>query len=100
MIHLWRWCCCLVLLAFPLAGCSMHPLPENFPLNFPRASTFDVVQKVRCEAKAGLDRFNNSRHQDHVRQIIEATSIGYDFSFVMTENNDATGGDLHFAGRP
>jgi hypothetical protein len=98
MIHSWRRY--LMALAFPLVGCSMHPLPENFPLNFPRASTFDIVQKVRCEAKAGLDRFKNSRHQDHIRQIVAATSIGYDFEFVMTENNNATDGNLHFAGRP
>jgi hypothetical protein len=98
MIHSWRRY--LMALAFPLVGCSMHPLPENFPLNFPRASTFDIVQKVRCEAKAGLDRFKNSRHQDHLRQIIAATRIGYDFEFVMTENNNATEGKLHFAGRP
>jgi hypothetical protein len=100
MIHALRSCCGLVALALPLAGCSMHPLPENFPLNFSRASTFDIVQKVRCEAKAGLDRFKNSRHQEHIKQIIEATSIGYDFKFVMNENNDATDGQLSFIGKP
>ena len=88
--------CCLVTLAFPLAGCSMHPLPENFPLNFPRASTFDIVQKVRCEAQAGLERFKNSRHPEQIKLIIDSTSIGYDFKFVMTETNDATDGNLHF----
>ena len=77
----------------------MHPLPENFPLNFSRASTFDIVQKVRCEAKAGLDRFRNSRNQEHIKQIIAATSIGYDFKFVMIENNDADEGKLHFTGK-
>ncbi len=78
----------------------MHPLPENFPLNFPRASTFDIVQKVRCEAKAGLERFKNSRHPEHINLIIDSTSIGYDFKFVMTETNDATGGNLHFTRKP
>jgi hypothetical protein len=92
--------CCLVTLAFPLAGCSVHPLPENFPLNFPRASTFDIVQKVRCEAKAGLERFKNSRRPEHIKLIIDSTSIGYDFKLVMTENNDATGGQLSFARLP
>ena len=78
----------------------MHPLPENFPLNFSRASTFDIVQKVRCEAKAGLDRLENGRNQQHIKQIIAATSIGYDFQFLMIENNDANAGTLDFAGRP
>jgi hypothetical protein len=76
----------------------MHPLPDNFPLNFPRASTFDIVQKVRCEAKAGLDRFKNSRDQQHIKQIIRATSIGYDFKFKMIEKNDATGGEIQLYG--
>jgi len=92
--------CCLVTLAFPLAGCSMHPLPENFALNFPRASTFDIVQKVRCEAQAGLERFKNSRHPGQIKLIIDSTSIGYDFKFVMTETNNATGGNLHFTRKP
>ena len=69
-------------------------------MNFPRVSTFDIVQKVRCEAKAGLDRFKDTRHADHVRQIIEATSIGYDFHFTMVEDNDLTAGQLDFIGRP
>jgi hypothetical protein len=76
----------------------MHPLPDNFPLNFTRASTFDIVQEVRCEVKAGLDRFKNSRYQKHIKQIILATSIGYDFRFDMTEKNDATGGKVQLLG--
>ena len=87
-------------LAFGLSGCSLHPLPENFPLNFPRASTFDIVQKVRCEAQAGLDRFRNSRHPEHVKQIVRATSIGYDFKLVMAETNDLDDGALDFVRKP
>jgi hypothetical protein len=83
-------------LALPLTGCSIRPLPENHPLNFPRASTFDIVHMVRCEAKAGLDHFTNSKSKKHVADIIAATSIGYDFSFTMTEDNNLTGGGLTF----
>jgi hypothetical protein len=100
MMYRLRFGCCAAALAFAVSGCSMHPLPENSPLNFPRASTFDIVQKVRCEAQAGLDRFRNSRHPDHVRQIIQATSIGYDFQFVMTETDNALDGAVNFVGLP
>ena len=92
-----RFHCCIVsALALPLAGCSIYPLPENHPLNFPRASTFDIVERVRCEAKAGLDRFKNSKSKEHVAKIIAATSIGYDFEFTMIENNNLTEGGLTF----
>ena len=83
-------------LAVPLAGCSIRPLPDNHPLNFPRASTFDIVHRARCEAKAGLDRFRNSRSKEQVAKIIAATSIGFDFKFIMTENSNLTDGELTF----
>jgi hypothetical protein len=92
--------CCIAALALGLAGCSMHPLPENYPLNFPRASTFDIVQKVRCEAKAGLARFKDSRRPEHVKKIVQATSIGYDFKLVMAETNNAEDGALDFVRKP
>jgi hypothetical protein len=85
--------CIATALVFPLAGCSIHPRPENHPLNFDRASTYDIVRTVRCEAKAGLDSFNSRpRSRDHVAKIVAATSIGFDFVFSMTEDNDLTGG--------
>jgi hypothetical protein len=95
-----RFGSCMIALAVVLAGCSLHPLPETSPLNFPRASTFDIVQKVRCEAKAGLDRFKDRRNQEQITQIINATSIGYDFKFVMSEHNDLNAGGLDFVGKP
>jgi len=73
----------------------MHPLPENYPLNFPRASTFDIVQRVRCEAKEGLEKQRNRggpSYREHIKKIIEATSIGYDFELIMTEHNEVGGG--------
>jgi hypothetical protein len=77
------------------AGCSMHPVPESHILNFPRASTFDIVQRVRCEAKAGVDSQRSRRskkRREHIEKIIGATVIGYDFELVMTEDSSIGGG--------
>jgi len=68
----------------------MHPLPENVS----RASTFDIVERIRCEAKEGLLEFPQSDPAN--ADIIKATSIGYDFEFIITEDNNATGGALKF----
>jgi len=78
-------------LASGLLGCSMHPLPENFL--FSRASTFDIVQRIRCEAKAGLDKYQSD---GDAQRIIAATTIGFDFDFNMTEKNNANSGGLTF----
>lgn len=87
----------LVSIAPAFSACSVRPTIETAPLNFPRASTYDIVQKVRCEAKAGLDRFKNTDLEVHANQIIKATSIGYDFRFVMQEDNGLNG-SVGFAG--
>jgi hypothetical protein len=86
--------CIASALVLPLAGCSIHPLPENHPLNFDRASTFDIVHRVRCEAKRGLESFKGRRSKEHVANIVAHTSIGFDFEFKMTEDSDLTGGGL------
>lgn len=71
-----------------ISGCSTYPTPDDVA----RTSTFDIVQRVRCEAKAGMAKF---RFDDaHARAIIEGTTIGYDFQFVIAETNDAEGGAL------
>ena len=36
-------------LAAGLAGCSMHPLPDDVS----RVSTVDIVERIRCEAQEG-----------------------------------------------
>ena len=71
-----------------LSGCSVYPIPDDVA----RSSTFDIVQRVRCEAKAGLGQF--AVDDLHARKIIANTTIGYDFQFVIAEVNDATGGAL------
>src|SRR5262245_65062276 len=77
-----RWLASLGALAFGLAGCSMHPLPEDVS----RTSTFDIVERIRCEAKAGLDRYQTDRE---AQNIVEKTTIGFDFEFDMTDYNNA-----------
>jgi len=70
----------VAVLATLLAGCSMHPLPEDVS----RASTYDIVERIRCEVKEALDAFKDDRHAN---RIIGLTAIGYDFSFDMGEGN-------------
>jgi hypothetical protein len=40
--------------AFLLAGCAIHPLPENVT----RDTTYDIVQKIRCEGREALDNIS------------------------------------------
>jgi hypothetical protein len=70
------------------SGCSVYPAPDDVA----RSSTFDIVQRVRCEAKAGLGRF--ALGDAHAQSIIAGTTIGYDFQFEITEVNNADGGAL------
>ena len=69
----------LLALSLPLIGCSLHPLPDDVS----RASTFDIVQKIRCEAKAAVE--------EHGRGFTSA-NIAYNFSFDINEHNDASAG--------
>jgi len=71
-----------VALAFGAAGCSMHPLPENVS----PAATFDIVHRIRCEVAEGL---KDLKQDDAFWHIVDNTKIGYDFTFVITEGNDA-----------
>jgi hypothetical protein len=56
----------------------MHPLPEDVS----RASTYDIVEKIRCEAKAGL------RDVPAGHPFLDYSAIGYDFEFKITESNN------------
>jgi hypothetical protein len=55
----------------------MHPLPEDVS----RKNTYDIVEKIRCEAAEGL----RGVRRDH--PILKNTFIGYDFEFDITETN-------------
>ena len=80
-------------LALALAGCSMHPLPEDVA----PASTYDIVQRIRCEVAEGLRDF--PRNQTF-KKIVDNTTIGYDFTFKITEKDSAAGGTLEFKRPP
>ena len=72
-------------------GCSMHPLPEDMT----GVSTTDIVERIRCEVKEGLDAFlPPRRHHEAAKLIIDATSIGFEFDFIIDEQTRAAGGSL------
>jgi hypothetical protein len=73
-------------LTVPLLGCSMHPLPGDIP----RVPTFDIVERIRCEAQEGLRSF--PQNDPLIKNIVEGTTIGFDFNFTITEINDAGAG--------
>jgi len=64
----------------------MHPLPEDVS----RVNTYDIVEKIRCEAKEGLRGVRADSN------ILKNTAIGYDFTFDIDEDNNATNGKLKF----
>ena len=59
-----------------MIGCSIHPLPDDVS----RKSTYDIVDKIRCEAKAAVDEFATE---------LRDASIVYTFTFDIDETNDA-----------
>jgi hypothetical protein len=68
-----------------LAGCSTHPLPQDFS----RKTTVDIVKKMRCEISDGINRLSAASEVE-----LEGTMIGFDFVLKMTEDNDATAGKI------
>jgi hypothetical protein len=76
----------LAAIAYTLVGCSIRPLPEEVT----RKDTYHIVEKIRCEAQEGL------RGVPLAHPILRHTYIGYDFTFDITENNDAAEGKLEF----
>jgi len=69
----------VLLLLPPLIGCSIHPLPDDVS----RKTTYDIVEKIRCEAKAAVEQYGRG---------FDNASIVYNFSFNINEHNDAGGG--------
>jgi hypothetical protein len=69
-----------VFLLLPLLiGCSIHPLPDDVS----RKTTYDIVDKIRCEAKAAVEQYG---------QGFQDASIVYQFTFNINEHNDASAG--------
>jgi hypothetical protein len=73
-------------LAILLAGCSVHPLPDDVT----RVSTVDIVKSIRCEALAGIDSLK-PEERARAEPILKATVIGFDFLFTIDEKNSANG---------
>jgi hypothetical protein len=59
----------------------MHPLPGDFS----RKSTYEIVEKIRCEGAEAI----RGIPQDH--PFLRTAFIGYDFDFNITETNDIVG---------
>jgi hypothetical protein len=76
--HLVR-CSALSIAAFALLGCSAHPLPGDFS----RKSTFDIVERIRCEGAEALREIPSSN------PFLKKAFIGYDFNFGIIEENNA-----------
>jgi hypothetical protein len=88
----------MAVLAFGVLGCSTHPLPQDVS----GVSTVDIVKKIRCEAKDGLQAAlakaasQSAASKRHVEQIVSVSTIGFEFNFVMTEDNAAHLSTLSF----
>lgn len=72
-----------------LTACSIHPLPENIS----SATTLDIVERVRCEVLEGVWEL---KEDPKARKIIDATTVGYDFDFVIDEGSAAKAGVLEY----
>ncbi len=57
----------------------MHPIPDDVS----RKTTYDIVEKIRCEAKAAVEQYG---------QGFNDASIVYQFTFDINEHNDANAG--------
>ena len=68
--------------AAALAACSIHPVPFDVP----GYRTIDIVKRIRCEAKQALDKF--AQEDAFKRRIYDNMTIGYKFTFTITENNN------------
>jgi hypothetical protein len=61
-----------------LAGCAIHPLPEDVT----RTATQAIVQQVRCEAKSAVVELGGR---------LGNAGIAYEFEFDIKENNNGAG---------
>jgi hypothetical protein len=90
--------CAAAAVAAGLTGCSVHPLPQDVSF----ANTVQIVKRVRCEAKEGLEEalkkaaLQGPVRKKHVEKIIAGTAIGFEFKFEMGETNKAESGTLTF----
>ena len=71
--------------SFAVAGCSVHPLPDDVT----RVSTYDIVDRIRCEARQAILDYASDK-------MFETAEIGYEFQFQISENNAANLTNLGF----
>jgi hypothetical protein len=90
-LHLKLLACCVSVTAL-LPGCAIHPLPGDIP----QVPTAAIVQRIRCEVQDGLKTFPHETEEKRrfIESIIKATTIGYEFTFKIEEDNDAPSADL------
>jgi hypothetical protein len=85
-------CAGAVVVAAGLAGCAAHPIPRDVTA----LSTVEIVRRIRCEAKEGLDAAlahaasQGARKKRHAEKIVKSTSIGFEFNFAIDEHNIAS----------
>jgi hypothetical protein len=79
-----------VLIGMVLLGCSTHPLVEDVT----RQKTFDIVKSIRCEATLAVAKARDIPKPPLSPETLKKTYIGYDFQFLITENNNATASSL------
>lgn len=84
-IHLFG---CSVAVVLGAAGCSIHPLPDDFP----RASTVAIVQQIRCEAYHAVEKLRKVNRKVYEQEKLDDAAIAYRFHFTITEKNGAEGG--------
>lgn len=72
---------CTLSAAITVAGCGVHPLPEDVS----GVTTFDIVERLRCEAQEGLRSFDDEASW----LIADATVIGMGFVFDMSASAGA-----------
>jgi hypothetical protein len=81
-----------------LGGCSVHPLPQDISY----ASTADIVRRVRCEAKEGIDAAldkaarQGPEAKKHADNIVKVSLIGFEFKLTMAEDERANLDKLRF----
>jgi uncharacterized LabA/DUF88 family protein len=88
-------------LALSLAGCAVHPLPQDVvPVTY--GSTVRIVSRIRCEAREGLELAvtkaiaDNPSRRKQLEKIVNSTTIGFEFKFTMAETSSIGADRLEF----
>lgn len=78
----------VILISIVLVGCSTHPLVDDVT----RQSTYAIVERIRCEAILAIDKLD--RDKLIKKEYLSSTYIGYEFQFLITENNNASASSM------